>query len=813
MRGLTAAVAAVGLLGTCGAEPIPYDGPEWPKVTPAFEAEAERIQASTPVRRADAPDFSHPPDVCVRREGGTPRLFLDGKPFPLFCGRLNTAQRKDHLPRLADLPFNVVTVDNIYWPALFPKTGTVDTNVLMKRAALFATNCPNAYFIWTVEATVPREWAKAHPDEICRDSAGEMLHDGLMPNWSCGSHLALDIAKDQVRKVIDAIEASPYANRTIGYLITSGHTTEWLGWQAKEWEGRTIDFSPAALKSFRAFAGKRYGAALANVDMPDFKSRHAVRGHLLWNPRDHLAAVACHEWLSEQMSANLADVCGDAKRHLGGKKLVGSYYGYTMTLFIDGNSQTRAHYALERVLASGAVDFLLSPQDYVMRMLGEPCIDMKPFASIAAHGILPIIENDTRTHFGRMLGVYPKSECQTFTAEQSRGIIRRDMGMALCRNQPLCLYDLMLGTGFDFPECVEDGRVFAAVNRWCVERNVRRCAEIAVVMGESSIMASPRMTALVPGGVEVPMYQADGTATKTIRKRCLYTGEIGSLGLSRLARIGAPVDYLLAEDLAANPGDYKLYVFLNCTRYDDRLLAAVRGLQAKNCTILWTYAPGYVKGIDASVVNMRELSGFEFVEKKGLCEPVAVFNDGRRMGTPEAKAAPLFEVCNADETLARYPDGSVAIATKRVGHSLSVWSGVWLYDTAFLRQMAERSGVHSFVSTDDPVEANGSFIMLHVRREGRKTVHLPRKTSVVDVFAQRIVARDAESFDFDAPLHSSHLFYYGDEPEAFLPRRCVKVLESGSNLSCHIGSDTIRQAASGCSRKRDEGVQLRGRLQ
>ena len=558
MRGVTTAVAAVWLLGACGAEPIPYDGPEWPNVTPAFEAEAERIHASTPVRRADAPDFSHPPDVCVRREGGTPRLFLDGKPFPLFCGRLNTAQRKDHLPRLADLPFNVVTVDNIYWPALFPKTGTVNTNVLMKRAALFATNCPNAYFIWTVEATVPREWAKAHPDEICRDSAGEMLHDGLMPNWSCGSQLAREVAKEQVRSVIDAIESSPYANRTIGYLITSGHTTEWLGWQAKEWEGRTIDFSPAALKSFQAYAGGRYGADMADVAMPDFVSRHVFRGHLLWNPRDHLAAVACHEWLSEQMAANLVDVCRDAKRHLGGKKLVGSYYGYTMTLFIDGNSQSRAHYALNRVLASGAVDFLLSPQDYVTRMLGEPCIDMKPFASLAAHGILPIIENDARTHFGRRLGVYPKGECQTFTAEQSRGIIRRDMGMALCRNQPLCLYDLMLGNGFNFSECIEDGKSFAAVNRWCVERNVRRCAEIAVVMSESSITASPRMTALVPGGVEVPMYKEDGTSAKSIRKRCVYTGEIGSLVLSRLARIGAPVDYVLAEDLAANLGDYKM---------------------------------------------------------------------------------------------------------------------------------------------------------------------------------------------------------------------------------------------------------------
>ena len=118
---------------------IPYDGPEWPKVIPAFNADAEHVAVNIPRRCETAPDFSHQPDVCVRMEGGSPRIFLDGKPFPFFCGRINTAHRKEHLPRLADLPFNVVTVDNIYWPALFPKTGTVNTNVLMKRAALFAT--------------------------------------------------------------------------------------------------------------------------------------------------------------------------------------------------------------------------------------------------------------------------------------------------------------------------------------------------------------------------------------------------------------------------------------------------------------------------------------------------------------------------------------------------------------------------------------------------------------------------------------------------------------------------------------------------
>jgi hypothetical protein len=36
---------------------------------------------------------------------------------------------------------------------------------------------------------------------------------------------------------------------------------------------------------------------------------------------------------------------------------------------------------------------------------------------------------------------------------------------------------------------------------------------------------------------------------------------------------------------------------------------------------------------------------------------------------------------------------------------------------------------------------------------------------VLDVFNRRIVARNADVFSFDAPLHSSWLFYLGDDAE------------------------------------------------
>ena len=51
-----------------------------------------------------------------------------------------------------------------------------------------------------------------------------------------------------------------------------------------------------------------------------------------------------------------------------------------------------------------------------------------------------------------------------------------------------------------------------------------------------------------------------------------------------------------------------------------------------------------------------------------------------------------------------------------------------------------------------------------------KTVRLPRKTDVLDVFGRRVVARGVDSFDFDAKLHKTYLFYLSDDADALLDK-------------------------------------------
>lgn len=740
------------------ARPIPYDGPAWPDVTPEFDPDAERFSAPTPqpTRAFDVPIRSE-----VRIVNGTPQLVVNGEVLPIFWSCVNAGVRKDGLPRPAALPFNVCTVNNFYPPGIFPKTGTMDTNYVTKVADKFVATHPNAYFVWDICVAPPKDWAAAHPDDLCRDDAGNATADGLQVNWSIGSDSAVRVMADQVAQVVSWVEQSKFANRVIAYRVIGGHTTEWLAWQAAP--GRAIDFSPATRAAFQAFVAQRYGADAA-AHVPTLAERRSADGkRLLWNPRDHLAVVAYHEFLSERQADILAELCRVAKTALAGRKAVGTYYGYTATLFADGNSQAQPHFALKKVLDSHAVDFLCSPPDYRMRTLGEPILDMKPFGSIAAHGVIPVIEDDTRTHFGRSL--HGKGFGQPLTAFQSASLLRRNMGSYLCRGQPLYYYDLILGTGFNFPEAQADAAALRHMQAWCAQKGVARQAEIAVVVGESTVTAMPRIPVDMPGGHVIPEYGDDGRAKPVARPRRLLSGELATLDLSRLSRIGAPWDCLLAEDLADHPGNYKLYVFLNCFRGDARFRAAVKKLQARPCTLLWTYAPGYVDGIDAAPENMTALTGFAFGELPGRRTPLAVFADGRQtMGTPDVKAEPLFAVARADKVLARYVEGGeAAVAEKRTGAALSVYSGVWLHSLEFLRSLAGKSGVHCYVETDDPVEANDGLFLLHARTAGTKRVSLPRKAAVVtDAFTGKIVGRDCDAFEFASPLHATWLFQLDD---------------------------------------------------
>ena len=237
-----------------------------------------------------------------------------------------------------------------------------------------------------------------------------------------------------------------------------------------------------------------------------------------------------------------------------------------------------------------------------------------------------------------------------------------------------------------------------------------------------------------------------------------------------LACVGAPVDYRLAEDLADNPGNYKLYIFNCCHKRTPALLKAAEKLRKRGCTILWTYAPGFVADEGNGTESMKRLTGMDFVRCEKKMNPELTFADGGKTGSVSPGVFPLFALARADEVLGRYANGAIGLGTVKTDEATSIFCGTYALESPLIRKIAKSAGVFLFSESGDALEANGHFVTMHVRSSGVKTVKLPRKASLVDVFARRIIAQDTDTFTFDAPLHSSWLFYYGDDAEILADR-------------------------------------------
>lgn len=727
------------------------------------------------VKRIDVdPEWATPLSAKVTNVGGSPCFSINGKPvYPLWGTVAYGRHAEDRPARHSSAPHNFVTVwtRSIKW---WTKGDVFDPTDLDRLAEQHRREYPGAYFMWDISIYPPPDWRDAHPDEMALDEQGNVNQDGgdAKVNFSFASKNVYNNLERVMRKVIAYLEQSPYANRIAGYRINSGHTVEWLGWDPSR-KDTILDFSPVAQKGFEAFA-KQYYPWITDYSVPTLAERRELDGtSILWNQRKHARAIAYHDFYSSAVADGVIRMCRAAKDQLGGRKLIGTYYGYVMTLNSGARGQMRAHFATKRLLDAQVTDFLMSPQNYpnASRQPGTMVCDMKPFGTIQNHGMVPVIEDDTRTH-----NMMPSVLWSTLNEDQTVAILRRNMGVSLCRNQPFYTYAITSGNEFDFPQFADDAAVLAKAGAHAVAKGVRRNAEIAIVVSESAIISSPMLCGNAENyvGKTMQVYGKDG---KVVRYDSIggakCAGWVYYYGYDNLARVGAGIDFLLAEDLEDNPGDYKVYVMQACTKFTPSLMRAVEKLRNRNCTIIWTYAPGFVGTDGNSVANMKALTGMDFKLCSDVTEPGVTLDDGTVSGSltfPKGHAvlSPIFAAVNPDKILGRYSNGEAGLAESKTGKARSVFMGSYHLDVQMLRRLIRNSGVHLYSDTLDPLEANEHFLLLHARNAGLKTIRLPRKTTVIDVFARRLIAKEVDSFTFEAPLHSTTLFYFADDAESLL---------------------------------------------
>ncbi|MBQ6474054.1 MAG: hypothetical protein IJJ33_18840 [Victivallales bacterium] len=688
------------------------------------------------------------PNVAVRRDAhGRPCVEIDGKArYCVIANDLGNYIRPGGIHSALPADFRVCSVlqdrqDNEWQVA----PGKYDFTPIDRVVDNLLESDGRALVLLAFGLEPPSWWAAANPAEITRYSDGTPVFQNVAAP-SFASRVWRTHALASIRALAAHVQSAPYAPRLGGFLLTNGKSYEWQYWGGHEGarfsRPRMVDYSAPMQEEFR----RRYQAA-----MPTTEERVVAANGLFYAPSSEAIKIAATRIQSDVLADFLVESFGALRGSLDSPKLVGAYYGYHFEYagFL-WTRQLSGHNSLARVLAEAHPDFLLSPPSYAVRQLGESGADMKPFRTIEEAGCLAIQDDDTRTHRTPWVGVD-----QAVTAQQTRDILRRNFGTALCRGECPMLVP-MTGDEFGEPDTSRDLQVIRQAGQEALDAGLGRRAEIAVVVDERA-NAYLRPDTASYRHLQRRAYRADGTVSTHNAESLRLTGQLVSLNRARLGRLGAPVDYILASDVHRHIGQYRLWIFLDVFTADAFLRETAETLRAQGAALLWFYAPGIVDATNESfgAENIRRLTGFRVRPIPGGGTPEIRAADGTVSGYPEELPL-LFEIDEPNcETIGTYLTNGRAAAARR-GRDV-LWCGNVMTDAQF-REIARTAGCHIWSDSGDVLEAGFGCLVLHAAHAGRKRVLLPAPSTVSDLFTGEILAEGVEEFSFPARLHETRVF-------------------------------------------------------
>ncbi|MCD6351973.1 MAG: hypothetical protein J7M26_07630, partial [Armatimonadetes bacterium] len=114
-----------------------------------------------------------------------------------------------------------------------------------------------------------------------------------------------------------------------------------------------------------------------------------------------------------------------------------------------------------------------------------------------------------------------------------------------------------------------------------------------------------------------------------------------------------------------------------------------------------------------------------------------------------------FPIVYADDpqaqVLGKLDDGRAGLVIRDFGDWTAVFSTAPLLPARLLRNLARLAGVHEYLEAEDVVWASRDLVGVAVKEGGPRTIHLPRKADVTDLYTGAVVAQGVRDFqaDFD----------------------------------------------------------------
>ena len=610
-------------------------------------------------------------------------------------------------------------------------------------------------------------WENEYPQEC------EILSDGRKNGQSFASQVWREQAKSFLRAYAKHFERIGLADRVLSYQVGAGHTGEWVKGESSMHK-LCGDYSEPMRQHFRSWLRNLYhgdraefrrswnqpNAAFETAEVPGAEAQLLARHYTFRDPAAEQSVIDYFRCLAELCADCVIDFCQTAKEAGQGKKLAGAFYGYLMDLSWNGGFfrerpdidystyQRSGHLGLRKVLASSSVDFLVSPYSYGYRGVGGDGPSMLPSESVRLHGKLCLVEDDTRTHVDLEDVHYGRAN----SLPESIALLRRNLAQDLTHGQGVWWASWKVDPVKE-PAFAPLLRSFQTLGTFALDLDLTPSAEIGVFIDDESFY-----------------YES-----------CRYDLDIPLIFQQRLwglPKTGAPFDLYLLQDLVEGRiKPYKLYVFLNAFRLDEKRREAIkRQIRSDKRTSLWIYAPGYIEN-DLSLDNIEELTGLRLglgEQPWGPLVHITDFNHPITAGLSQDlvwgtnnKLAPIFHVSDPEakilgQVVYSQGDCKPGFAIKSYPGWTSIYSAAPNLPAAVLRNIARFAGVHIFNEAGDVLYATPQLLGVHTVSGGPRIFKLRQAVEeVYDLFEHKTLARDADVFRVTLPPVSSALYFTG----------------------------------------------------
>ncbi len=605
--------------------------------------------------------------------------------------------------------------------------GQYDFSLAEEKIARMLDLDPDARILFCIGAYMaPKWWVMDNQDELVRYANAEVnfiesdtIRNCAQPSYA--SEIWSTEFNETVRRLVEHLEASPYASRIFGYRIDSG---VYLEWHYYGMGGFEPDVSEPMNRAFRKWLARKYGSdkalqeawgdpnvTIVSAHMPGQDMReHNGAGSIRDSKLDR-AAVDSLRCMSECLANLMLRVDHTAKEASHRKALVGNFCGYFFGMSFPAEGW---HLDNQRILASPDVDFQAQPPCYDARFrdFGEGQPTRSLAESYRLHQKLNLVEWDTRTHV-----VTERVYSYGNNPKDSVNLLARDFAQSLIRGTGFWYFDFGHGW-YEDPLIGEYLKLLQPIRE-----NAADCSSIAQV-------------ALV-GDLESVYYHATEKLNATI------TNSINGT-LHSATHSGAPFDAIASTDILQDGlPDYQVYIFLNLCYATPEHRATIERLRKAGKTLVWLYAPGYLTDAGADLQSIKEFTGMD----------IAILPEDPEI--PPNVLRPFFRPTDATtfhngyfKKLADgskcyfFPDGTLDIDT--------------------LRDLLKTEGIFLYGEDDKTaIYANGNYLAFNTSDAGDRTIRFPQKVRLHQLFPQKHDFEfAADTFTIHADERTTYLFQY-----------------------------------------------------